>query len=419
MRRGIAQLIVVGTGLACGCNSDAVADAGRDDDLQSALNAIVTEHPAVINASAAVRVGTDGYAWRGGAGIADPETGEPMTGEHLVRTASVAKAFAATAALRMMEEGKLSLEQPLRSILGDTDLPEGITVADLHVLDGVKSGDALTVRHLMSHTSGIPDQHFTDSPVDGVSLAGHYVALITDGDTSDVPDRIWSRDELVERFFEFRLNTVPLFPVGEGFRYSDTNYLLLSLVLEKVSGKAMSALYEDYVFGPMGLQRTFVETDGPAPVDGRLAHHFWLIDADNGINVDLQPLKGMASLDFGSPASGGITASPGDLAKFIETISSDGFFALPETDDIMRLPSLNSLVDASESSFHQAYGLGIARLGLPSGRRLYGHCGFWGVCVAYWPEGDVSLAVALNQVAALGDAMPQLMDRLLDVIADD
>ena len=85
----------------------------------------------------------------------------------------------------------------------------------------------------------------------------------------------------------------------------------------------------------------------------------------------------------------------------------------------MRTPSLISLVQSSASSFHQAYGLGIARLGLPSGRQLYGHCGFWGVCIAYWPEGDVSMAVALNQVAALGDAMPALMDKLLDVIAGE
>jgi len=412
------SLIAFGAVVVFGCNNASVADAGRDARLQSALDDIVDAYPAIVNASAAVRVGKDGYSWRGGAGLANPETGEAMTGEHLVRTASVAKAFAAATALRMMEEGRLSLEQPVHSVLDDADLPDGIGVADLHVSDGVKNGNSLTIRHLMSHTSGIPDQHFAVSPVDGESLAGHYVAFIADGDTSDVPDKIWSRDELVERFFEFRLNTVPLFPVGEGFQYSDTNYLLLSLVLEKVSGKTMSALYQQYIFGPLGLGRTFSETAGPDPIDGRLAHHYWLIDPENGINVDLQPLKGLASLDFGSPASGGITSTPDDLAKFIEAVSTDGFFALDETNDMMRLASLNSLVHANEASFHQGYGLGLARIGLPSGRKLYGHCGFWGVCIAYWPEGGVSMAVALNQVAALGDAMPELMDSLLDVIAD-
>lgn len=417
MKCTVAPLMIVfGAALVCSCDTESLADAGRDDKLQVALDSVVADYAAIVNVSAAVRIGEDGYSWRGGAGLANPGDGEAMTGEHLVRTASVAKAFAAATALRMVEEGKLSLEQPVAAVLDDGDLPDGIGVADLHVSDGVKNGDKLTIRHLMSHTSGIPDQHFAESPVDGESLAGHYVAMLADGDTSDVPDRIWTRDELVKRFFEYRLNTVPLFPVGEGYQYSDTNYLLLSLVLEKLSGKTMAALYEEYLFSPIGLERTIVETAGPIPIDGRLAHHFWLIDSDNGINVDLQPLKGLASLDFGSPASGGIVSTPDNLAKFIESISTDGFFALDETNDLMRMPSLNSLVQGSEASFHQGYGLGIARIGLPSGRQLYGHCGFWGVCIAYWPESEVSLAVALNQVAALGDAMPELMDRLLDVI---
>jgi len=82
-----------------------------------------------------------------------------------------------------------------------------------------------------------------------------------------------------------------------------------------------------------------------------------------------------------------------------------------------RMPSLNSLLRASGASFHQGYGPGIARIGLPGGRKLYGHCGFRGFCAACRPEGGASLAVALNQ-AALGDAMPELMDRLPDVIVD-
>lgn len=417
MKYPLTQLsILLAIALVWGCAHAASGDARREAKLQAALDTVIEDYPFIINASAAVRVGKDGFTWQGGAGLADPAQNEAMTGDHLVRTASVAKAFGATVALRLMEEGKLQLEQPVHAVLDDEDLPEGISVADLHVIDGVQSGNSLTIRHLLSHTSGIPDQHFADSPVDGESLAGHYVAMMEDGDVSDVPDRIWTRDDLVDRFFEYRLHTVPLFPVGESYQYSDTNYLILSLILEKVSGKDMAALYEEFVFEPVGLLRTFRETAAPAPVEGELAHHYWLIDADRDINIDLQPLKGLASLDFGSPASGGITSTPSDLALFIDTISKPGFFALDETSEIMRLPSLNSLGEVNETSFHKAYGLGIARLGLPSGRQVYGHCGFWGVCMAYWPEGDISVAVALNQVAGLEEAMPEALDAVLKAV---
>ncbi len=400
---------------ASACDRAPEKETMREAGYQAALEKAVAENDAILNASAAVRIADEGFAWRGGTGEADPASGEAMTGDHIIRTASVTKAFAATTALRMVEEGKFDLDAPLSDLLDDEDVPGENAVADFYVLDGEPMADRITLRQLLSHTSGIPDQHFAVSPVTGTSLAGDYVDRMMDGDVSDVPTKIWTRDELVRRFFGAGLNTTPLFPIGEGYEYSDTNYLILSLILEKAGNAPMQELYERYIFEKADLNHTFLETGEAMPVAGRRAHHYWLVDPENGVNVDLTALTGVASLDFGSPGSGGLSSTPDDLARFIEALMEGALFERAETLTAMRTPSENSLNHPSETSFHKVYGLGLGRFDLPSGRQVYGHCGYWGVCTAYDPEEGVSIAIAINQTVAHGEIIYSLLDELLAI----
>ncbi len=411
--------IAIYASFALGCTAP-VSDAA---DAETHLKAVFQEAldkatlvPGIVNAGAAVLIPSRGVDWRGGAGLSDPGSGKKMTGGEYVRVASTTKAFAATVMLQLAEEGVLQLDAPVTSILEDEDIPGAYGIADLYVLNGEKLGHTLTFRHLLSHTSGLGDDIFA-RPKDGSpSIVETYAAALSDGNADDLPLKLWSVSGLLKYFLNSGIAGQPAFPIGQGYAYSDTNYQILALVLEKATGKTVSVLYTERIFVPLGLEGIFVEkTDVDQDAD-KIAHHFWIVDPDTRINTDVTDLGSLVSLDFASGTAGGIAAQPDNLARFIQVLISGRLFDRPETIKEMSLPSPQSLTGDHPDSFHPVYGLGLATITLPSGRQVIGHCGFWGTCMVYWPEGDVSLAATVNQVTEGHGALRLLIDDLLSAI---
>ncbi|MBX7104074.1 MAG: beta-lactamase family protein [Gemmataceae bacterium] len=164
-----------------------------------------------------------------GYGLADLDTKTPITGDTAFDLASVSKQFTSTAVLLLVERGRLNLDDPV--VRWVPDFP---------------AGDAITLRHLLTHTSGLPDYIgiFKGSDEEFARLTCHDIAGMLRGKKA-------------------------LFPPGTKFQYSNTNYALLPVVVERASGKTFAQFLRDYVFVPLGMDSTRVMDRVPYDVANR------------------------------------------------------------------------------------------------------------------------------------------------------
>lgn len=174
----------------------------------------------------------DGYrvAWAKGYGAADPERGTPVGPETMFDAGSISKAVTALAALRMVEEGKLSLDAPINGYLRSWKLPENEHTA----------WKPVTLRHLLSHTAGTSVSGFwgylPDMPLP-------TLRQILDGEAPSISGPI-------------RVESVP----GDKWRYSGGGYVVVQQAMMDVTGRDFPALMHDYVFAPLGMTHsTFVQ----------------------------------------------------------------------------------------------------------------------------------------------------------------
>jgi CubicO group peptidase (beta-lactamase class C family) len=179
---------------------------------------------------AAVVVVQDGkIVHRKGYGLADLETKAPVRPDTPFYLASVSKQFTAMAIMLLAEQGKLSYDDPLRNFF--PDFPA--------------FGNGITLRHLLYHTSGIPDY-----------LNDRLVEDATDFTNARVLD-------LVEHLKELK------FPPGERYSYSNSGYILLAMTAARVSGQPFHRFMQERVFGPLGMKHTRVYDESKPVIPDR------------------------------------------------------------------------------------------------------------------------------------------------------
>ncbi len=160
-------------------------------------------------------------------GVQDTATGERMTTDLNMRIGSTSKTFTITALLMLADQGKLSLDDPISKYV-----------------EGVPSGDQITLRHLAAMRSGL------------VNFADAFAPQMEQN-----LSREWTPQELLDLSFSHPL----LFPPGSDFDYSNTNTLLLGLVIEKVTGQSLASFIEENILKPEGLTHTYFPTSGEIP----------------------------------------------------------------------------------------------------------------------------------------------------------
>ncbi|PYI38115.1 serine hydrolase [Arthrobacter psychrolactophilus] len=169
---------------------------------------------------AVVAVRSPGGTWQKSYGLADPATKTPMTTGVYQRVGSVTKTFTGTVVQQLVQDGQLELDDPIANYV-----PE------------VPNGAAITVRMLLNMTSGIAsytlDEKFMDE-------------LFSD------PTKTWTPDQLLAT----GLALPPLFAPGEQFNYSNTNFILLGRVVEKVTSKPFEQVLDELILAPLGLDAT-------------------------------------------------------------------------------------------------------------------------------------------------------------------
>jgi len=204
----------------------ALADSGYQQWLEET-------YPSDGPGAAAIIVKDQEILFRGAAGLADLELGVPLTAENVFRIGSISKQFTAAGILLLEEQGKLSVTDDIRKYLPDYPT----------------HGHDIRIEHLLSHTSGI--YNFTDIP-------GYW----QDGVRKDV-----TTEELIDVFDDLPMNFAP----GEAYLYSNSGYVLLGAIIEKVSGQSYAEFMQTAIFDKLGLNHTY--HGGPQIIPNR-AHGY-------------------------------------------------------------------------------------------------------------------------------------------------
>lgn len=172
--------------------------------------------------------------WAGAAGMADIDKGIPMRACHVSKVASITKLFIGTLSLQLVEDGFFTLDDPVNKWL-----PRRIT-------DKVANANAVTMRNLLQHTSGIPDL---------IEDNAFYLAVLND------PSKYWEPEELLKYIY----NDSPVFAPGEQVSYSNTNLLLAIMVIESATKRSHAELLHEYILDPLGLENSYYHWHDPLP----------------------------------------------------------------------------------------------------------------------------------------------------------
>lgn len=327
--------------------------------VKAALEGSLKDRPKFAGMTAAFGL-PDGTLGQVALGKSDRDRGIDMKPEDRMLAGSIGKTFFAALALQLAEEGKLDVEAKVSTYLRSKDW-----------FKRVPNHEAITIRHLMTHTSGIPE-HVAEKDV--------VEKLFAD------PDKRWKPQDIAPLLFDRK----PLFEAGKGWSYADANYIVLGLAMESVLGPEASCYSE--------IERRFLKPLKLADTQPSISRFLpGLVQGYSGPGSPFLPegpvLKD-GKLAF-SPsfewAGGGFLSSSGDLAKWAWNLWG-GKVLKPET--------LAKMVDGvpAKTGPQDKYGLG-AMIEPTSVGVSHGHEGWYPGYLSqtmYLPEHKIAVAVQFN-----------------------
>lgn len=304
----------------------------------------------------------DRIVYERGFGAADLEHGIAITPATVFYAGSVSKQFTAFAAALAIQQGKLGLDDPIRK-----HLPELPAYAD-----------AITVRHLVHHTSGLRDFYTL------LSIAGRRQDALFDNASIL---RLTARQSALN------------FPPGDDYLYSNTGYTLLALILGRATGRSFAQFAHEQIFKPLGMSSSHFGDDASALVQGRAYGYTW-------------GSRGEARLD--TPAgervgAGGLFTTVRDLLKWDQNFYTGRIGGKALIDQVQTPGALNS-----GKTLSYAWGL---QIGSYRGLRVVEHSGSLGgyrAHLARYPERHVGAAVLCNLgVIVPGSLVQQIADAVI------
>lgn len=374
-RRALLALIIVLllTVLPVGAPALAAGPQPFAPALSAALDAALEAARAEAGAPGALLyIAAPGRGvYSGARGVADLATGAPLAPGARVRLASLSKPFVAVVALQLVQEGWLLLDHSVERWL------PGL----------VPGGAQITVRQLLRHTSGLPD-YLSDGIV---------------GRARRAPERVWTPRELVAEALAEPRRFAPGAP-GR-WAYSNTNYILLGMVVERVTGNSLERELAQRIFVPLGLRGAALAPPSADP--GDLARGYVGRRDYTALNMSV------------AWAAGGITASVDDVGAFAGALFGGALLRPEPLATMLACESTGGAWGIAD----MAYGLGIMRRTLPAAglapeaRLALGHTGaLGGYRTAMWhlPRSGVTIVVALTRFEA--DPEP-LVSRAIEILA--
>jgi len=316
----------------------------------------------VFSAALCVENGSGTFAWHGAAGEMDKDD--------TYFIASVTKLYVTIVVQRLIDEQKLSLDDKIAKYL-PAEMVKG-----LHILKGTDYSNEITIKHLISNTSGIPDYFFHKQP-SGKTAADELLAG---------KDEAWDLDKTIGLV----KNLKPNFKPGQKGKanYSDTNYQLLGRIIETITGKTIGEVFTEYIFDVLELQNTYVYSD----INDTVPTKFYYKSEKTWLPIY------MASVGV----EGGIVSTSREVMAVIKPFFNGTFFPKERIDDLKQWNLL-----FGPGIFY--FGIGLEKLFVPrivSPFKPIGEVlGFWGQTGSfafYNPRTDLYFTGTTNQINGKG-----------------
>jgi len=387
LRAVCAALLIVLMGGAVRCDPGPTKSlhAERVEALLDSLRA----GDGFPGATAAV-AGSDGTIQGFATGAADREDSIRMTPDMRMLGGSTGKSFAAAVVLDLSQRGRLDLDAPIARWLGDRPW-----------FDRLPNAESLTLRMLLRHQSGLIDHIHRPAFARAMQCK-----MQAEGPTAAMAP------EAVVRFV---LDTEPLFPPGERYHYSDTNYILAGLVVEAVTDSAYYDVLRERILRPLDLSLT-------APADRpdlfELASGYIEEKSPFGLPSKVTKNGTLVYNPVTEWTGGGLVTNPQDLARWGALLYEGDALPGDYLDDLLNAVPKDSTQQARFGP-DVRYGLGVTIRSTPLGT-AYGHRGWTPGYLSifeYYPDHEIAVALQVN---ALGPYdLPQYAIRLAQTVRDD
>ncbi|EOP48971.1 D-alanyl-D-alanine carboxypeptidase [Bacillus cereus VDM053] len=266
-----------------------------------------------------------GKTWSYAAGLADLSTKKPMKTDFRFRIGSVTKTFIATVLLQLSGENRLNLDDSIEKWLPGVIQGNGY------------DGNQITIRQILNHTSGIAD-YVNSKDFDIMDTKKSYTA---------------------EEFVKMGISLPPDFAPGKDWSYSNTGYVLLGILIEKVTGNSYAEEVENRIIEPLDLSNTFLPGNSSVIPGTKHARGYFQLD-------EASELKDVTYINPGS-SDGDMISTADDLNKFFTYLLSGKL--LKE----QQLKQMLTTVPTNREG--TGYGLGIYETKLPNGVSVWGHRG--------------------------------------------
>ena len=277
--------------------------------------------------------------WTGVAGFDSNEKDNILTAEQPYRIASLTKTFVAATILRLQEQGKLFIEDPISKYI--SELHQDILKSDGY------DPSVITIKQCLQHRSGLFD--YAEGSSDYIEACAAN------------PQKRWTRTEQLQ--FAMRVGE-PVGDPGEVYEYSDTGYILLGEIIEKISGLSLAGAMRNLLkYETLGLHSTWLESleKRPEGLPDPVHRYMGTTDAtlfDNSVDL------------YGG---GGISSTSKDLGTFFNALFNGGVF---ENESSLKMMTTKG-VPSGDKDDDGSYGLGMG-IGSFLESNMYTHSGFWG-----------------------------------------
>ncbi len=322
----------------------------RETEFLQLLQQIVSQGPPGMQLS----VNDEHGFWNGAFGYADLASQVEIESCNITRVGSTVKTFTAVTILQLEEEGKLSLDDPITNYLSHS------------TIEGLENADRSTIEMLLKHSSGIFNY---------IQSAQFQTASLND------LTKVWQPNELLE----YARGKDAYFEPGTDVLYSNTGYILLGMIIEKVTEKPFYEAFEERFFEPLGMAFTQFAAEDPVPND--LIRGY----VDFYSNLNLINSTFYSGWDYFT-ADGGLISNAHDLNIFVTALFRG---------ELLSEESMSKMLDWQKPKSHASdgwYGLGTFRIKTDQGP-AYIHSGDaigYFASMVYFPDHDVTITWAVN-----------------------
>lgn len=378
--------LILAASLIASCTDSGLASAPEPLPLSQRFQAELEALHAELQfpGATAAYVLPDGTTGVAATGLADVESGQAMTPQSRMLAASIGKTFVGAEVLALAQEGKLGLDDAVSGWLGDRPW-----------YSRLPNGGQITVRHLLTHTSGLHDHVYEEAFAKALSEGWQ-----TSGDS--LPP---------EALVEFILDKEPLNEPGEGFHYSDTGYILLGLIIEEAADRSFYQEVEQRFLEPLNLDQ--ITPSNRRELEG-LAAGYTAVDNPLGLPPKSTTAPGVMAWN---PAvewtGGGFASSSRDLARWAKALYEGKAMKGDYLGELFR----SVPVVAGETSY--GAGVGIYE-DTPLGPK-YGHGGGipgYTSSMRYFPDHRFAVAFQVNTDINVDDFAETMDERLTKVVAE-